>query len=461
MAVTKIWPIKDSVRRVVEYAGNPEKTQYHDLEDVLCYAGNREKTRQDQTVFVTGINCGRDTAFWEMLAVQELFAKVDGNVAYHAYQSFRPGEVTPQQCHQIGIELAQQLWGERHQVLVATHFNTGTFHNHFVLNAVSFVDGKKFNCNRAAYRALSQTSDALCRQYGLSVVEHPSGRTPRSLYFAEKQNAPTRYNLMRQAIDECIAVSPDFRYFAKSLARRGYVLDCTPSHKYPTIRAVGSKKPVRLYRLGEGYSVQEMQKRIFQLAPAVRYPAYRVDRDHYIALRRAVIPKWRVRDSFRHTKKIGGFWALYLHYCYFFGLLPQKRICAPLSPRLQEACRRTRQFCQQLRLVHRAQLYTVGDVERFLDALAQQIGQLQAERNQCYNRLRRCRDVQRRAELRWERDRCTAALLPLYQKRKTARRVLDTRADMQTALRAEHVLRQSLTHPPQQRKRERERKWER
>lgn len=307
MAVTKIWPIKDSVRRVVEYAGNPEKTQYHDLEDVLCYAGNREKTRQDQTVFVTGINCGRDTAFWEMLVFQELFDKVDGNVAYHAYQSFRPGEVTPQQCHQIGIELAQQLWGERHQVLVATHFNTGTFHNHFVLNAVSFVDGKKFNCNRAAYRALSQTSDALCRQYGLSVVEHPSGRTPRSLYFVEKQNAPTQHNLMRQAIDECIAVSPDFRYFAKSLARRGYVLDCTPSHKYPTIRAVGSKKPVRLYRLGEGYSVQEMQKRIFQLAPAVRYPAYRVDRDHYIALRRAVIPKWRVRGSFRHTKKIGGF----------------------------------------------------------------------------------------------------------------------------------------------------------
>lgn len=107
MAVTKIWPIKDSVRRVVEYAGNPEKTQYHDLEDVLCYAGNREKTRQDQTVFVTGINCGRDTAFWEMLVVRKLFAKVDGNVAYHAYQSFRPGEVTPQQCHQIGIELAQ------------------------------------------------------------------------------------------------------------------------------------------------------------------------------------------------------------------------------------------------------------------------------------------------------------------------------------------------------------------
>ena len=150
MAVTKIWPIKDSIRRVVEYAENHEKTQCSDLETVIHYAENRKKAEQEQTIFVTGINCGRDTAFQEMLAVQERFDKTDGNVAYHAYQSFPPGEVTPQQCHQIGVELARQLWGEQHQVLVATHFNTGTYHNHFVLNSVSFVDGKKFNCNRAA-----------------------------------------------------------------------------------------------------------------------------------------------------------------------------------------------------------------------------------------------------------------------------------------------------------------------
>lgn len=190
MAVTKIWPIKDSIRRVVEYAENHEKPQCSDLETVIHYAGNMEKAEQDQPIFVTDINCGRGTAFQGMLAVQKRFDKTDGNVAYHAYQSFPPGEVTPQQCHQIGVELALQLWGEQHQVLVATHFNTGTYHNHFVLNSVSFVDGKKFNCNFTAYRAPFQASDALCRKYGLSVIEHPYGKTPRSLYFAENRGNP-------------------------------------------------------------------------------------------------------------------------------------------------------------------------------------------------------------------------------------------------------------------------------
>lgn len=84
-------------------------------------------------------------------------------------------------------------------------------------------------------------------------------------------------NLMRQTIDECIGVSSDFDYFLKSLIRRGYVLDCAPNRKYPTIRAIGSKKPVRLYHLGEGYSVPEIQKRIHQLALEIRYSRERED----------------------------------------------------------------------------------------------------------------------------------------------------------------------------------------
>ena len=134
MAVTKIWPIKDSVQRVVEYAKNPEKTEYSDIQAVLHYAGNEEKTvaGTEKTMYVTGVNCSRDRAFQEMLAVQKRFDKQGGNVAYHAYQSFKTGEVTPELCHRMGVELAKKMWGDQYQVLVATHFNTGTYHNHFV-----------------------------------------------------------------------------------------------------------------------------------------------------------------------------------------------------------------------------------------------------------------------------------------------------------------------------------------
>lgn len=92
----------------------------------------------EKTMFVTGVNCSADTAVQEMIG----FDKATGNVAYHAYQSFKPGEATPELCHRLGVELAQKMWGDRYQVLVATHFNTGTYHNHLVVNAVRLWDGK-------------------------------------------------------------------------------------------------------------------------------------------------------------------------------------------------------------------------------------------------------------------------------------------------------------------------------
>ena len=149
MATTSIWAIKDSLTRVVSYAGNPEKTEYSDLEAVLRYAGNDKKTAVEKVFLVTGIVCGADTAAEDMTTVKEKFGKTGGIVAMHGYQSFRPGEVTPEQCHEIGVRLARGLWGSRYQVLVATHLNTDCCHNHFVVNTVSYIDGKK---NRSASR---------------------------------------------------------------------------------------------------------------------------------------------------------------------------------------------------------------------------------------------------------------------------------------------------------------------
>ena len=165
MAVTKIWPIKNSLRRVVDV----------------------EKTEQgeEKTLYVTGVNCTAGGAFREMQAVQLRFGKTDGNVAYHAYQSFKPGEVTPELCHRLGVELARRMWGDGHQVLVATHFNTGTYHNHLVINSVNMWDGKKFNCSKRAYYELRRLSDELCAEHGLSVIQNPGGKTPRAIYFAE------------------------------------------------------------------------------------------------------------------------------------------------------------------------------------------------------------------------------------------------------------------------------------
>ena len=141
MAVTKIWTIKDSLQRVLDYAANPDKTEYDALAQTLHYAENDAKTKLNESAqLVTGIHCRADHAWEDMRAVQERFGKTDGVVALHAYQSFREGEVTPEQCHEIGVALARKVWGRRFQVLVATHMNTDNLHNHFVINSVSYLD---------------------------------------------------------------------------------------------------------------------------------------------------------------------------------------------------------------------------------------------------------------------------------------------------------------------------------
>lgn len=171
-------------------------------------------------MYVTGVNCNRETVYEEMMVVQKRFDKCTGNIAYHAYQSFKTGEVSPEIAHKIGVELARKMWAE-HQVMVATHFNTGTHYNHFVVNSVNMVTGKKFNCNKGAYYRFRGLSDELCKEYGLTVIENLKGKTPRNIFFTEKRGEPTKYNLMRQAIDEAMEMCINYGQFKKIMLRKG------------------------------------------------------------------------------------------------------------------------------------------------------------------------------------------------------------------------------------------------
>ena len=228
MATTSIWRVKGWLGKVVIYAENPEKTAnpkfYADrelteqdgqqLSDVIRYAVNSEKTQETGSEdgaplhrFVSGINCSPATARDEMLAVKKRFGKEDGTVAYHGYQSFAPGEATPELAHEIGVKLATRLWGDRYQVIVATHLDKENhLHNHFVVNTVSFADGIKYHRTRKDYHEMQTVSDELCREYGLSVIEHPQqGRGKQyGEWRAEQEQRPTWRGLIRSDIDEAI-----------------------------------------------------------------------------------------------------------------------------------------------------------------------------------------------------------------------------------------------------------------
>ena len=458
MAVTKIWPVKDNIHRVLEYARNPEKTEFSDIQRVLHYAENSKKTviGEEKTMFVTGVNCGADTAFREMAAVQERFDKTTGNVAYHAYQSFKTDEVTPELCHRLGVELAQKMWGDRYQVLVATHFNTGTYHNHFVVNPVGLWDGKKFNCNKGAYWRFRSLSDELCREHGLTVIQNPQGKTPRKLYFAEKNGEPTKYNLMREAIDKALTMSVSPKAFFSVMKRLGYVVDLNPSRKYATIRLVNSEKATRLYRLGEAYDRDGIYRRILENGDR-RYAE--TARKYYEFIGKPVFTNdvqqkpHRLKGSFKAAKKITGFYALYLHYCYLLGVIPKDKPHTPLSPEMREACRKLERYSEQARLVGKYKLRDIPAVEDFIAKNQAEMKLLADYRERLRKELASCHEPDRKRELTAKRNDCTQALAQLRKEIKTAGNVIADNAEIKENIRVEEQMRRAMASPKKDKER--------
>ena len=134
MATTKLWHIKGRLKDLLAYVENPEKTiaETPDLQplwDVLSYVQRPAATKKGE--YVTAVNCLKEIALQQMIQTKKRFGKEDKYIAWHGYQSFRPGEVTPELCHEIGVRLAKEMWGDRFQIIVTTHMDKGHLHNHF------------------------------------------------------------------------------------------------------------------------------------------------------------------------------------------------------------------------------------------------------------------------------------------------------------------------------------------
>ena len=338
-------------------------------------------------------------------------------MAYHAYQSFLPDEVTPELCHQIGVELAQSLWGSRYQVVVATHLDREHLHNHFLINSVSPVDGKKFNDSFKTYYAMREMSDKLCHAYQLSTIKNPQGHTPRAIYYAEKNGDPTRYNLMREALDIALECSLSIQDFHKILLHLGYRLDDNPNHKYWTLCEESRKKPVRLFRLGEKYS----QESILQVLEKNQSHSWEIP---YYPIRSYRIPRIRYNGAFRTTKRYGGILGLYMRYCYLLGVYPKRNPNPkPLSPELKQAIKGIDQISEQVRIICREKIKTVSDIDRFIDKRIGNIQTLTQERKKCYNRLRRCTDPEQRCQIKLERDHLTELITVCREEIATATKI--------------------------------------
>ncbi|MBQ6336586.1 MAG: relaxase/mobilization nuclease domain-containing protein [Ruminococcus sp.] len=265
MATTGFWPVRGRLKDVLNYAENPDKTtakQYldEDLQNALRYVENSYKT--DEQMFVSGINCSKSRAYEEMCAVKKRYGERGKVIAYHGYQSFQAGEVTPEEAHRIGVETARRMWGDRFQVVVTTHLNTQNLHNHFILNSLSFKDGKKYRNKIGDHMKLRRVSDEVCREYGKSVLENAPFYGGDKAYWIRKSGQLPHKDMLRKDVDEALAhtISPvDFEIYLRSL---GYQFVRNFKYEHPSVVAPDWQKPVRISSLGKDYSRQAILTRL-------------------------------------------------------------------------------------------------------------------------------------------------------------------------------------------------------
>ena len=323
MAVTKIWRVRGKADQVIDYASNPEKTKaclceedLADIADVLEYADDAIKT--EEHFYTTGINCDKTRAKEEFSLTKTRFGKQGGIVAIHGYQSFEEEDLSPEEAHVIGVQLARKLWGDRFQVIVATHLNTGHVHNHFVINSVSHKDGKRFHMCTDRYLELKDASDRLCREHQLSVIEHPRGKGRNyRLHQMEQAGMPTRYSVARAAIDAAISRSVNMEEFQHELKMMGYKFQFSQNRKYWTVTIPGWEKPIRIHRLGEDFTKERIMERVYE---------------NDISVRQRKLQMYEFRpNNYRMPRRIHrinartGLEKLYLRICYEMGYLPRYR----------------------------------------------------------------------------------------------------------------------------------------
>ena len=422
MAVTKIWNIKGKAGSPLEYIANPDKTQREFTEserqalaDVIAYAANEDKT--EKLFYTTGINCSVEFARDQFDTTKLRFGKTGGNVAYHAYQSFAPGEVTPDEAHAIGVQLAKELWGDRFQMVVATHTNSHCVHSHIVINSVSFRDGKKFHDCRDTYKQLREMSDRICLEHGLSIVDTPRGRgVSQYVYKMEKAGMPTRYNVARQAIDEAVSLSLNIDEFKSELRRRGYNYRFDPQRKYWTVTPPGWKKSIRIHQLGSDYTRESIERRIYENDPSVRTErirqSYRIT-NHY-NLRR------RIDRIMGRT----GLEKLYLRYCYELGYLPKYRQNPTrLHIVLKEDLLKCDQYSEQAKLLSKYRVNTDEDLSLLMERIDARMKELSSERDELRLTAKRVLPTAETDKAREDAKELTHAIRELRHEAKVCREV--------------------------------------
>ncbi len=378
MATTSLWKVDKRLDHVINYATDEEKTKnegdnFDSIEKLLTYATNPDKT--EKLFYTTGINCKVDNPVKEMQFVKRLYGKEKGILAFHGYQSFKEGEVTPEIAHEIGVRLAEEMWGDRFQVVVSTHLNTNNIHNHFVINSVSFKDGKKYYSNLTNTALLRKTSDEICEEYGLSVLEEKTCKSGINFenFYKKSMKESEYYKFTKEDIDYAIEHSWTYQEFIKKLKDMGYEVYFRANKI--SVRKYPYKRNIRIERaFGEEYSIENIKNKIFS-----RYPT----REEVIKPK-TYDKRLFYKGSVKKLKKTKGIIALYYYYCYLLKVYPKKNLNYKLTPEMRAEVKKMDKYSEQIRFICKYKLENINDIDNLKEQKREELQKTLNTRNRLY-----------------------------------------------------------------------------
>lgn len=385
MATTKIWKAQKRLDHVINYTTNEEKTKnnyseygmdrFDSIIQVMTYATNPDKT--EKQFYTTGINCEVKNSVKQMQLVKMIYGKENGILAFHAYQSFDEGEVTPEIAHEIGVKLANKMRGDRFQVVVSTHLNTEHLHNHFVINSVSFKDGKKYYSNLTNTALLRKTSDEICEEYGLSVLIEKTCKSEINFenFYKKSMRDSDYYKFAKEDIDYAIKHLYTLKQFQQMLVSMRY------NYYYRadklSVRREPYKRNIRVERaFGEDYSLENIKRRIFEndYIRSEKILPYMVVKNRHFTTRNKVKKKYRPK----------GIVALYYYYRYLLKLYTKKNVQYKLTPEMRAKVKKMDEYSERIRFLCKYKIETMSDVDNVKEQKQEEMKKVLNVRNRLY-----------------------------------------------------------------------------
>ena len=245
--------------RLIALHVNKGKTVAQCLADRTDYSQNASKTNDGE--FISSYECDPKTADEEFLLSKRQYQHITGRqqknniIAYQIRQSFKPGEITPEEANQVGYETAMRWTKGKHAFIVATHIDKAHIHNHIIYNSTSVDCSRKFNNFFLSGLAVQKLSDRVCAEHGLSIITpKPYRERQKRTVFPKKR---TQRDELCEAIDSVLKEKPkSFENFVQALADMGFEYK---DGKQPAFRGKEQKRFIRLRSLGEGYSEEELR----------------------------------------------------------------------------------------------------------------------------------------------------------------------------------------------------------